>query len=138
MMLFYQCCGSALLSWFQSGSGSGTSGQWVLITKICCIQQLAKFLFFIYMYIKLLFIYLEDFMKDVQATEGAFSPQKRTSSTSKHKFFEFLHFFLFLCGHGQWGSGSSRPKSMRNHAVLDSDPDPQHWLFGCYSMWLDL
>jgi hypothetical protein len=71
-------------------------------------------------------------MKDVQATEGAFSPQKRTSSTSKQKFLDYF------CGHVQWGSGSSRPKSMRNHVVLDSDPNPQHWLFGCYTMWLDL
>jgi hypothetical protein len=30
---------------------------------------------------------------DVQVTEEAASPQKRTSSTSKH---EFLKFFLFL------------------------------------------
>jgi hypothetical protein len=35
-------------------------------------------------------------MKDVQATEGSFSPQKRTSSTSKHELFESLQFFLFL------------------------------------------
>ncbi len=35
----------------------------------------------------------EDSMKIVQVTEEAFSPQKRTSSTSKMKF---LHFFLFL------------------------------------------
>jgi hypothetical protein len=33
-------------------------------------------------------------MKDVQATEETFSPQKRTSSTLKH---EILHCFLFSC-----------------------------------------
>jgi hypothetical protein len=43
-----------------------------------------KFLFLIYR--KLQVIYLEDFMKDVQATEGAFSPQKKTTSTSNMKF----------------------------------------------------
>jgi hypothetical protein len=31
---------------------------------------------------------------DIQATEEAFSPQERSSSTSKHG--KFLHFFLFL------------------------------------------
>ncbi len=64
-------------------------------------------------------------MKDVQATEGAFSPQKRTTSTSKHEISNFFTSFYF-CGHAQCGFGSSRLKSMRNHVVLDSDPDPQN------------
>jgi hypothetical protein len=48
--------------------------------------------------------------KDVQATEEALSPQKRTSSTSKHKISKFLSTFV-----GQFcpsGSGSN--------------PDPKH------------
>ncbi len=35
---------------------------------------------------------IQDCIKDIQATEKAFSPQKRTSSTSNMKF---LNFFLF-------------------------------------------
>jgi hypothetical protein len=58
-------------------------------------------------------------MKDVQATEEAISPQKKTSSTSK---LEFLPFSVF---YGSFfppvsGSGSSRPKSMQDYA------DPEH------------
>jgi hypothetical protein len=34
------------------------------------------------------------YINDVQATGGAFSPQKRTSSTSKLEIFE--HYFLFF------------------------------------------
>ncbi len=44
---------------------------------------------------------------DARATEEALSPQKRTSSTSKH---EILYFFLFL-----WVI----------FALLDPDPDPE-------------
>jgi hypothetical protein len=47
-------------------------------------------------------------MKHAQATEEAFSPQKRTSSTSKHKN-SVRYFFLFL-----WVI----------FALLDPDPDP--------------
>jgi hypothetical protein len=43
---------------------------------------------------------------DVQATEEAFSPQKRTSSTVKNM--KFLNFFYFV-GH---------------FCLLDPDPDP--------------
>ncbi len=39
------------------------------------------------------FTYPSAFIKDVQATEEAFSTQKRTSRTSKH---EFSYCFLFL------------------------------------------
>jgi hypothetical protein len=35
-------------------------------------------------------------IKDVQATEEAFSPQKRTSSTLNHKMSEFFLFFVGL------------------------------------------
>jgi hypothetical protein len=42
---------------------------------------------------KLQFTYPLATIKDVQATGEAFSPQKRTSSTSKHKIYQL---FLFL------------------------------------------
>jgi hypothetical protein len=35
-------------------------------------------------------------LKDVQATEEASSPSKRTSSTAKHKFFHFFLLFLWV------------------------------------------
>jgi hypothetical protein len=57
---------------------------------------------------KLQFTYTETSIKDVQATGEAFSPQKRTFSTSKHKF---LDFFQFL-----WVT----------FAILDPDPADQN------------
>jgi hypothetical protein len=41
---------------------------------------------------KLPFTYPWAFIKDYQATEEAFSPQKRTSSTSKLEIFKFFYF----------------------------------------------
>jgi hypothetical protein len=54
-------------------------------------------------------------IKDVQATAEAFSPQKRTSSTSKLEFSSLLRVILVLLDpdpdpYSQCGSGSSRPK----------------------------
>ncbi len=50
-------------------------------------------------------------MKDVQATGEVFSPQKTTSSTSKH---EISSLFSIFVGHFfSSGSGSCWPKSMR-------------------------
>ncbi len=48
------------------------------------------------------------FLTDVQATEQAFSPQKRTSSTSKMKFLNSMIIFVVI------------------FALLDPDPDLQH------------
>jgi hypothetical protein len=45
-------------------------------------------------------------MKDVQAREEAFRPQKSTSSTSKY---EILLFYIFLCHFSPPGSGSRDP-----------------------------
>ncbi len=45
---------------------------------------------------KLLFTYPQASIKDTQATGEAFSPQKRTSSTSKHK--NSVHFSIYM-GH---------------------------------------
>jgi hypothetical protein len=53
-------------------------------------------------------------MKDVQATGEAFSPQNRTSSTSKHEISSL--FSNFVGNFSPPGSGSSRP-----------NPDLQHW-----------
>jgi hypothetical protein len=49
----------------------------------------------IFFYQKLQFTYPSASMKDKQATGVAFGPQKRTSSTSKHEFFQF--FSAFVC-----------------------------------------
>jgi hypothetical protein len=51
-------------------------------------------------------------IKDVQATVEAFTPKKRTSSTSKHEISELFLFLWVFCPPGS-GSGPSRPKSMR-------------------------
>jgi hypothetical protein len=63
-------------------------------------------------------------IKDVQATGEAFSPQKRTSSTSKDKIFNgFLlswAIFALLDPDCESGSGS------RNPIDSVSNPDPQH------------
>jgi hypothetical protein len=45
---------------------------------------------------KLLLTYALGYVKDVQTTGGAFSPQTRTSSTSKHKIYKL---FSFSVGH---------------------------------------
>jgi hypothetical protein len=65
-------------------------------------------------------------MTDKQAPGKVFSPQKRTSSTSKIEISSL--FLLFFVGHFSSpgsGSGSSRPNPMRIHA----DPDPKHCLY---------
>jgi hypothetical protein len=49
-----------------------------------------------FFYQKLQFTYPQASKKDVQATEEAFGPQKRTSSTSKHKFFYFFLLMLVI------------------------------------------
>jgi hypothetical protein len=72
-------------------------------------------------------------IKDSQATGEAFSPQKRTSSTSKDEnsvLFKFLGGHFCLPGSG---SGSAifmririqQLKLMRIHE--DTDPDPKPW-----------
>ncbi len=75
---------------------------------------------------KLLFIYPLASMKDVQVTGEAFSPQKRTSSTSKH---ENSVLFFYFCG-------SFLPSWIRTRIRnLNADPDlatqinvdPQPW-----------
>jgi hypothetical protein len=43
-----------------------------------------------------LFKYPKAFIKDVHATEEAFSPQKRTYSTSKHKKFRKIFLIVWL------------------------------------------
>ncbi len=91
-------------------------------------------------------------MKHVQATGEAFSPQKRTSSTSKYKIpFPLSNFVCQFCSPGSgsswWqnhcGSGSTTPQKFLSHflilcvsfVLLDPDPadgkitadqDPQH------------
>jgi hypothetical protein len=64
----------------------------------------------------------------VHAAREAFSPQKKTSSTSKQEISSFLSIFV---GHFcPLRSGSSRQKSTRIHADLDL----QHWLLQTLSM----
>jgi hypothetical protein len=54
---------------------------------------------------KLKFTYPKASIKDAQATVEAFSPQKRTSSTSKHE--NSVLFSIFVGHFGPPGSGSS-------------------------------
>jgi hypothetical protein len=65
-------------------------------------------------------------IKDVQATEEAFSPQKRTSSTSNMKFLNFFLFmwiiFALLDPNSDSGYGST------DLIESGSNPDPKHWL----------
>jgi hypothetical protein len=64
---------------------------------------------------KLQYTYSYASIKDAQATEEAFRPQKRTSNNSKHEIFLLFSFFWgHFCPSGS-GSGS---------AYLNADPDP--------------
>ncbi len=86
-----------------SSSGSGSESR-VLITKAWKKFWKEKNWYFFDK--KLLFIYPEDSIMDVQAKEEAFSSQKRTSSTSMIKTWNFLTFYLFLGHFCPPGSGS--------------------------------
>jgi hypothetical protein len=67
---------------------------------------------FVVVYYRMQFIWPLASMKDNHATGEAFSPQMRTSSTSKHEIYSLCSIFV---GHFcPLGSGSSLPKSMRN------------------------
>jgi hypothetical protein len=68
---------------------------------------------------KLQFIYLSAYMKDDQATGEASSPQKRTSSTSKHLTSKF---FLIL-----WVILSYEFRIRFQPTKIFAGPDPQHW-----------
>jgi hypothetical protein len=62
-------------------------------------------------------------MKDVQATEEAFSPQKRTSNTSKHGISEFFLFlwviFALLDPESQSGSETlGNPRYLKLHTHI--------------------
>jgi hypothetical protein len=61
---------------------------------------------FIFFYQKLQFTYPQASIKDAQATGEAYSPQKRTSSNSKHEIALLFSFFWVI------------------FALLDQDPDP--------------
>jgi hypothetical protein len=61
-------------------------------------------------------------MKDVQATGEAFSPQKRTSSTSKPIFFLFLWVIFALLD----PDPEAFPMRIRIQPTK-INPDPQHW-----------
>jgi hypothetical protein len=75
---------------------------------------------------KLQFNYSLAFIKDVQVTGEAFSPQNRTSRTSKDDICQlFLFFwviFALLDPDCESGSGSRDP----NESGSNLDPDPQH------------
>ncbi len=64
------------------------------------------------------FCYSQDSQKNAQATGEAFSPQKRTSSTSKEEISS--HCSISPNNFCPPGSGSGRKKLLRIHA----DPDP--------------
>ncbi len=69
-------------------------------------------------------------MKDAQATGEAFSPQKRTSSTTKHE--NSVLFSIFVGHFCPPGTGSAigmririqQLQLMRIHADPDTDPKP--------------
>jgi hypothetical protein len=73
-----------------------------------------------------IYLYL---IKNVQATEEAFSPQKRTSSTSKHEISNFYLFLkvifalLDLDPDFETGSGSTDLIEIGT----SMDPDLKHW-----------
>ncbi len=69
------------LNWFLCGYGSR-----ILMTKNIKILQLKKIRIFLNKKLQAAF-YPEASMKDVKDTGKAFSPQKRTSNTLKHKIF---------------------------------------------------
>jgi hypothetical protein len=71
---------------------------------------------------KLQFTYPEASIKDFQDTEEAFSPQKRTSTTSKHDFLFFSTFVGHFCPPG---SGSGSTDLIESGSYLD--PDPKQW-----------
>ncbi len=90
----------------------------VLITKIkkkCRYSWKKPFL-----YLKKTTNYLSlGLHKGVKATEEAYSPQKRTSSTSKHDISLFFSIFVGqFCPPGS-GYGST--------LLRNPDPDPEHW-----------
>jgi hypothetical protein len=66
---------------------------------------------------KLPFTYLYASLKDAQATGEAFSPQKRTSSTSKH---ENSVLFLFL-----WVIFALMDPDADPATQINADPDPK-------------
>ncbi len=82
-----QCFGSVLI-WYGYGSGYGLSILgWIRIQdfddqQLKKIYSLKRYIFFDQ---KLQFTCPKASLKDVQATKEAFSPQKRTSSASKHE-----------------------------------------------------
>jgi hypothetical protein len=78
-----QCCESGFI---ESGSGiSSESGSRVLMTKT--LKKYSGNLSIIFFNQKLLFTSPLTSVKDVQATGEAFSPQKRTSSTTKKEIY---------------------------------------------------
>ncbi len=88
-------------------------------------DQKLNFLCYIKNY--LLFTYPQTSIKDFQATEEAFSPQKWTSSTAKH---EISYFFSIFVGHFcSLGSGLRIRKRSPDliESVSNHDPDPKHW-----------
>jgi hypothetical protein len=88
----------------------------VLMTKNWEKLQLKKN--FIFFYQKLQFTYPLASIKDVQATGEAFSPQKRTSSTSKHEI-SFLYFSGNFYPPG-CGSGSQIRIRTRSTGLIES------------------
>ncbi len=99
----HQCCGSRFI---ESGSGSSISsesGSWsrVLMTKNWKKYSWKKNILF--------WIYSSASLNNAQATGEAFSPQKSTSSTSKHELSSFFsifecHFCPPVSGSGSRGS----------------------------------
>jgi hypothetical protein len=84
---------------------------------------------------KLQFTYPQSSIKNIQATGEALSPQKRTSSASKHEIY-FSIFVGHFCPPGsdpysESGSGSTE----LIESGSNSDPDPKHRFFEtvCYT-----
>jgi hypothetical protein len=67
-------------------------------------------------------------VEDNRAIREAFSPQKRTSSTSELKFSSlFSNFWGHFCPPGS-RSGSTLPMRIRIQPTkINADPDPKHW-----------
>jgi hypothetical protein len=89
---WFQCgsrSGSSILGQCGSGSSSGPGSRVLMIKKSKILQQKNSVLSN-----KLPTIYSQASMKDAQATEEAFRPRKRTSSTSKHVISKLSSIFV--------------------------------------------
>ncbi len=113
-----QCCGSGFN---ESGSNSDPGFWWSKIEE----EKIQLKIFFSFFDQKMHYMYPLGSGYDVQATGEAFSPQKRTSSTSKHS-----SLFLF-CGSFFHSGIRIQPTK------IDADPDPPQYcpLMGAGTTW---